>query len=176
MEARDPDEPDSTVSDGAEEYRALTAAIRELIAVMHEGDIGRLEVERGDLRISLTARELVVQPSNGIPAQFPPAILSGVEAAPAAPTPPAAPAVEDHTYIITSPMIGTYYSSSAPGDRPFIQVGDEVEAGQTVAIIEAMKIMNEIVADHAGVVEAILVTNGETVEYGHPLIRIRPFE
>ena len=167
MASRDPDEPDSTERGNADEYQALTAAIRELIKVMHEGDIGRLEVERGDLRISLTARERVALPANGIPAEIPHAITSDAPPAPVAPT------VDDNTYVITSPMIGTYYASSAPGERPFVQPGDEVEVGQTVAIIEAMKIMNEIVAEKEGVIDAILVTNGETVEYGHPLIRLR---
>ncbi len=171
MTTRDPDEPDSLVSGETAEYRALTEAIRDLIKVMHEGDIGRLEVERGDLRISLTARELVAPPANGVQPQIPSAITAGP---PPAAVPPPAPVVDDHVYIVTSPMIGTFYASSAPGERPFVQTGDEVEAGQTVAIIEAMKIMNEIVAEQAGVVEAILVTNGETVEYGHPLMRLRP--
>ncbi|CCF83436.1 acetyl-CoA carboxylase biotin carboxyl carrier protein [Nitrolancea hollandica] len=171
MTTRDPDEPDSLVSGEAAEYRALTEAIRDLIKVMHEGDIGRLEVERGDLRISLTARELIAPPTNGVQPQIPPAITAGP---PPAAVPAPAPVVDDHLYVVTSPMIGTFYASSAPGERPFVQTGDEVEAGQTVAIIEAMKIMNEIVAEQAGVVEAILVTNGETVEYGHPLMRLRP--
>lgn len=171
MTTRNPDQPDSLVSGAAAEYRALTEAIRDLIQVMHEGDIGRLEVERGDLRISLTARDLVTPTTNGVQQQIPAAIAAGPAPAPVT---PAAPAVDDHTYVVTSPMIGTFYASSAPGERPFVQIGDEVEAGQTVAIIEAMKIMNEIVAEQAGVVEAILVTNGETVEYGHPLLRLRP--
>ncbi len=171
MTTRDPEEPDSMASGAAAEYRALTEAIRDLIKVMHEGDIGRLEVERGDLRISLTARDLIAPTTNGVQPQIPPAITAGP---PPAPVTPEAPAVEDHTYVVTSPMIGTFYASSAPGERPFVQTGDEVEAGQTVAIIEAMKIMNEIVAEQAGVVDAILVTNGETVEYGHPLMRLRP--
>lgn len=168
MTTRDSDQPDSITGGAAAEYQTLTAAIRDLIKVMHEGDIGQLEVERGDLRISLTARELLAQPTNGVQPLTLPAITAGT------PPAPAAPAVEDHTYVVSSPMIGTFYASSAPGDRPFVQTGDEVEAGQTVAIIEAMKIMNEIVAEQAGIVEAILVTNGETVEYGHPLLRLRP--
>ncbi|MBX6341665.1 MAG: acetyl-CoA carboxylase, biotin carboxyl carrier protein, partial [Thermomicrobiaceae bacterium] len=70
--------------------------------------------------------------------------------------------------------IGTFYASPAPGERPFVAVGDTVEVGQTVAIIEAMKIMNEIVAERAGVVEEIYVKDGDAVEYGSPLMRLRP--
>ena len=75
--------------------------------------------------------------------------------------------------LITAPMIGTFYTSATPGAPPFVTEGDEVYVGQTIGIIEAMKIMNEIVADGAGVVETILVDNGQPVEYGSPLIRLR---
>ena len=75
---------------------------------------------------------------------------------------------------MTAPMIGTYYASPSPGDPPFVQVGDAVEVGQTIGIIEAMKIMNEIAADRNGVVAEVLVANSQAVEYGSPLIRIVP--
>lgn len=75
-------------------------------------------------------------------------------------------------HVITSPMIGTFYSASAPGEPPFVNIGDEVETGQVVGIIEAMKIMNEITVDKSGVVVEIMVDNAEAVEYGTPLIRI----
>jgi acetyl-CoA carboxylase biotin carboxyl carrier protein len=74
--------------------------------------------------------------------------------------------------LITAPMIGTFYAAATPGAQPFVVEGDEVYVGQTIGIIEAMKIMNEIAADRAGVVEAILVGNGEPVEYGSPLMRL----
>jgi acetyl-CoA carboxylase biotin carboxyl carrier protein len=74
--------------------------------------------------------------------------------------------------LITAPMIGTFYSAATPGAQPFVAEGDEVYVGQTIGIIEAMKIMNEIAADRAGVVEAILVGNGQPVEYGSPLMRL----
>jgi acetyl-CoA carboxylase biotin carboxyl carrier protein len=75
--------------------------------------------------------------------------------------------------LITAPMIGTFYTSATPGDQPFVNEGDEVYVGQTIGIIEAMKIMNEIAADGSGVVESILVGNGQPVEYGSPLLRLR---
>ena len=76
--------------------------------------------------------------------------------------------------VITAPMIGTFYHAPAPGDPPFVNVGDPVEPGQVVGIIEAMKTMNEIPSEHAGVVAEILVANGQPVEYGQPLIRLEP--
>jgi acetyl-CoA carboxylase biotin carboxyl carrier protein len=75
--------------------------------------------------------------------------------------------------LITAPMIGTFYTSATPGAQPFVNEGDEVSVGQTIGIIEAMKIMNEIAADSSGVVDTILVGNGQPVEYGSPLIRLR---
>jgi acetyl-CoA carboxylase biotin carboxyl carrier protein len=74
--------------------------------------------------------------------------------------------------LITAPMIGTFYAAATPGAQPFVAEGDDVYVGQTIGIIEAMKIMNEIAADRAGVVEAILVGNGQPVEYGSPLMRL----
>jgi acetyl-CoA carboxylase biotin carboxyl carrier protein len=77
-------------------------------------------------------------------------------------------------HLILAPMIGTYYAASAPGEAAFVRTGDRIEQGQTVGIIEAMKILNEITADSAGIVEEILVKNAEAVEYGQPLMRILP--
>jgi biotin carboxyl carrier protein len=79
---------------------------------------------------------------------------------------------ESPEVLITAPMIGTFYAAATPGAQPFVAEGDEVYVGQTIGIIEAMKIMNEIAADRAGVVEAILVGNGQPVEYGSPLMRL----
>jgi acetyl-CoA carboxylase biotin carboxyl carrier protein len=93
-------------------------------------------------------------------------------AAPAAGSPAAeaAPAIEGH--VVKSPMVGTFYRSPSPGAKPFVEIGDAVKAGQTVCIIEAMKLLNEIEADKDGIVRAILVENGQPVEYGEPLVVI----
>ena len=155
------DAPSSLPTD---DYTGLTGAVRELVTIMREGGISQLDVSRGDLRISLSAH---AAPASA--AAMPAAHAVGGET----PTRPAEPALDEHVAVVTSPMIGTYYASPAPGELPFIQVGDAVEVGQTVAIIEAMKIMNEIVAEQAGLVEQILVRDGEPVEYGHPLLRLR---
>lgn len=146
----------------------LTQAVRELVTVMHQGDIERLEISQGDLHILLCARS----------SNFgqPPATAPASEPDQAAPSPETRSAPEDTTnyHHITSPMVGTFYEAPSPGEKPFVRPGDTVDAGQTVAIIEAMKIMNEIVADRPGVIDAVLVENGEAVEFGHPLFRLRP--
>jgi acetyl-CoA carboxylase biotin carboxyl carrier protein len=86
--------------------------------------------------------------------------------------PPVSSEPDPPEILITAPMIGTFYAAATPGAQPFVAVGDEVYVGQTIGIIEAMKIMNEIAADRAGIVEAILVGNGQPVEYGSPLMRL----
>ena len=137
----------------------LIGAVRELISLMSKGGISELDLTSGDVSIRL--RGTATQAA----AQAP----STTEAQPES-SAPAARQAESHT--ITAPMIGTYYAAPSPGDDPFVQVGDEVEVGQVVGIIEAMKIMNEIVADKPGVVSEILVENAQAVEYGSDLVRL----
>jgi acetyl-CoA carboxylase biotin carboxyl carrier protein len=158
--------PSQDVKGGATQssvdYAELTDAVRQLVQVMRDGGIGQLDVRQGDLRISLkSARVMEFEHASVEPTHF--SQQPSVDA-------PAEPAATGH--LITSPMIGTYYSAPGPNERPFVQVGDRVEVGQTVAIIEAMKIMNEIVSEYAGTVAEMIVKNGEAVEYGHPLIRL----
>ena len=90
---------------------------------------------------------------------------------PAVPLPQATPP-EPEGHIVKSPMVGTYYRCPSPGAKPFVEVGDSVKKGQTICIIEAMKLMNEIEADKDGVIKAVLVENGQPVEYGEPLLII----
>ena len=101
-------------------------------------------------------------------AESAPAVVSEASAAP----PPAVPA--DDLHVIKSPIVGTFYSAPNPESGPFVKVGDTVQAGQTVCIIEAMKLMNEIEADISGEVARIMVENGQPVEYGEPLFALRP--
>ncbi|MBB5419285.1 acetyl-CoA carboxylase biotin carboxyl carrier protein [Paraburkholderia atlantica] len=146
--------------------------LKTLIDLVSESGISELEVTEGEgkVRIVKNAPPVYVQPSASYAApQFPQAAPAAVEApaAASAPATPAAAAPQGH--VVTSPMVGTFYRAPSPGADPFVQVGDTVKEGQTICIIEAMKLLNEIEADKSGVVKEILVENGQAVEYGQPL-------
>jgi acetyl-CoA carboxylase biotin carboxyl carrier protein len=144
--------------------------LKKLIDLVQESGIAELEVTEGEERVKIvrsgraTGETFVTVPAHPAspPAPPPPAA--------AAPAEPPAPPPEGH--MVKSPMVGTFYRASAPDAKPFVEVGDTVKAGQTVCIIEAMKLMNEIESDQDGVVKAILVDNGQPVEYGEPLFVI----
>ncbi|MGN6083086.1 acetyl-CoA carboxylase biotin carboxyl carrier protein [Trinickia sp.] len=150
--------------------------LKTLIDLVSESGISELEVTEGEgkVRIVKNAPPVYVQPSASFAPQFAPsAPVAGVgslEQAPAAAAQAPAAAVQGH--VVTSPMVGTFYRSPSPGAEPFIQVGDSVKEGQTLCIIEAMKLLNEIESDKAGVVKEILIENGQAVEYGQPLFVI----
>ena len=137
----------------------LIGAVRELISLMGKGGITELDLSTGEVSIRLRGGA----GANGaaLPSHLPPT-SAGDTAAPDVP--------EGH--VVTAPMIGTYYAAPSPGDAPFVQIGDEVEVGQAIGIIEAMKIMNEIIADRSGIVLDVLVENAQPVEYGSPLLRL----
>ncbi|MGF6922551.1 acetyl-CoA carboxylase biotin carboxyl carrier protein [Paraburkholderia sp. 40] len=148
--------------------------LKTLIDLVSESGISELEVTEGEgkVRIVKNAPPVYVQPSApyAVPQFAQPAPFGAVEApaAPAgAPATPAAAAPQGH--VVTSPMVGTFYRAPSPGADPFVQVGDTVKEGQTICIIEAMKLLNEIESDKSGVVKEILVENGQAVEYGQPL-------
>ncbi len=132
--------------------------IKKLIDLMIESDLQAIEVKEGDQSIALTRRSPVVA------GNFP-AMPAPVAAAPVAKTPRGA--------VETSPMVGVFYEAPSPGEATFIKVGQTVSAGDTLGIIEAMKIMNPIEATQSGVVEEILVKNGEVIQFGQPLFRYR---
>ena len=146
--------------------------LKTLIDLVSESGISELEVTEGEgkVRIVKNAPPVYVQPSTSYapqysqPAPFAPGAIDAPAAAPAA---PAAAAPQGH--VVTSPMVGTFYRAPSPGADPFVQVGDTVKEGQTICIIEAMKLLNEIESDKSGVVKEILVENGQAVEYGQPL-------
>jgi acetyl-CoA carboxylase biotin carboxyl carrier protein len=143
--------------------------IRELIRLAEETGVAELEVQRGENRVR-------IRKSFGAEGNI---VLAAPQAAPAAaaPAPKAeAPAARqpDSLHYVPSPIVGTYYECSSPGTPPFVKVGDHVRIGQVLCIIESMKLMNEIEADVAGVVESKLVPNGQPVEYGEKLFGIRP--
>jgi acetyl-CoA carboxylase biotin carboxyl carrier protein len=141
--------------------------IRELIQLANETGVAELEVQRGENRVRIrrggsVGQEIVVDP----------------------PTAPAAAAVPSHitlekphdpnVVLVKSPIVGTYYECPSPGAPPFVRVGERVQPGKVLCIIESMKLMNEIEAETAGIVESKLVLNGQPVEYGEALFAVRP--
>jgi acetyl-CoA carboxylase biotin carboxyl carrier protein len=146
--------------------------LKTLIDLVSESGISELEVTEGEgkVRIVKNAPPVYVQPSAQFAPQYAQAAPVGGEApaaAAGAPATPAAAAPQGH--VVTSPMVGTFYRAPSPGADPFVQVGDTVKEGQTICIIEAMKLLNEIESDQSGVIKEILVENGQAVEYGQPL-------
>jgi acetyl-CoA carboxylase biotin carboxyl carrier protein len=143
----------------------VTAAVRELVELMRNNGLAKVDVVAGDVSIKLQAV--------GAGQTAPIVVTATKENQPPAPV---EPAEEPKGHLVTAPMIGTFYTSPSPGDPPFVQVGDHVDAGQIIGIIEAMKIMNEISADRSGIVAEFLVSNAQAVEYGSPLLRVMPEE
>jgi len=144
--------------------------LKKLIDLVQESGISELEVTEGEekVRIAKHLATAVAAPAAYV-ASVPQAVAAPAAAAPAAA--PAAPAVPDGN-VVKSPMVGTFYRSSAPGAKSFVEVGDSVSSGDTLCIIEAMKLMNEIESEVSGTIKAILVENGQPVEYGQPLFVI----
>ena len=148
--------------------------LKKLIDLVEESGIAELEITEGEEKVKIVrggsgGREVVVlsPPAQGA---SPPAVQAAVAVAPAPAPEEKAPVPEGH--IVKAPMVGTFYRSGSPGAKPFVEVGDVVKAGQPICIIEAMKLMNEIEADKDGVIKAIMVENGQPVEYGEPLVLI----
>jgi acetyl-CoA carboxylase biotin carboxyl carrier protein len=140
--------------------------LKTLIDLVQQSGIAELEITEGEekVRISRGVAGSQAMPQPGTVYVTAPGVAPAVEPA-ALPAEAAAP--EGH--VVKSPMVGTFYRSSAPGAKPFVEVGQAVKAGETVCIIEAMKLLNEIEADQDGVIKEILVENGEPVEFGEPL-------
>jgi acetyl-CoA carboxylase biotin carboxyl carrier protein len=147
--------------------------IRELIQLVVESGIAELELERGGDRVRIR-RTLEPRAAFSTEAPQPPSSPGTVvEGAPTAAAPPP-PAPNANEHIVKSPIVGTYYESPKPGDPPFVKVGDSVEPGQVLCIIESMKLMNEIESEIAGTIVAKLMESGRPVEYGEALFAIRP--
>ena len=147
--------------------------VKKLIELLDESGIAEIEITEGEesVRISRypqgTAVTQVAAPAP-MPVAAPPPAAPVNEEAPAAAVQPA----EDDGFLVTAPMVGTFYAASSPGSAPYVQIGDRVNEGDTLCIIEAMKMMNQIEADVSGVVKSIRVQNGEPVEYGQTLFVI----
>jgi len=142
--------------------------LKTLIELVETSGIAELEIQEGEERVRIT-REGAPGPQTVMLHAAPQVAAAVPVPAPAAePAAPAAP--EGHT--VKSPMVGTFYRSASPGAKPFVEIGDTVAQGDALCIIEAMKLMNEIEADAAGTIKAILVENGQAVEFGQPMFVI----
>ena len=149
--------------------------VKKLIELLEESGISELEISEGEESVRISR-----WPTGGMPAPAPQAIHVAAPAA-AAPAAAAAPSAEGAGaggaempagHVVASPMVGTFYRAPSPGAKEFVQVGQSVKAGDTLCIIEAMKMMNQIEADKSGVIKAVLVENAEPVEFGQPLFVI----
>ncbi|MDD5271613.1 MAG: acetyl-CoA carboxylase biotin carboxyl carrier protein [Methylovulum sp.] len=142
--------------------------IKKLIEMLEESGIAELEVKEGEesIRISRYGNQAA-------PMVYPPQVIAPPTVAVAPTTTPSTPAEEAVSgHVVKSPMVGTFYRSASPGTKVFVEVGHAVQVGDTLCIIEAMKILNQIEADHTGTIKQILVDNAEPVEYGQPLFII----
>jgi acetyl-CoA carboxylase biotin carboxyl carrier protein len=147
--------------------------VKKLIELLEESDVAEIEIHEGEESVRIS-RNSSMPAAMAMPAMMPQAPV----AAPAAPAAAPAPATAEESepelvgHAVRSPMVGTFYRSPSPGSKPFVEVGQQVSAGDTLCIIEAMKILNQIESDKAGTVKQILVENGEPVEYNEPLFII----
>jgi acetyl-CoA carboxylase biotin carboxyl carrier protein len=142
--------------------------IKTLIELVENSGIAELEISEGEERVRIS-RSSSVQP---VYASAPQPQFAQAPAAPAAAAPAAAAPAAPEGHIVKSPMVGSFYRSASPGSKPFVDIGQSVSAGETLCIIEAMKLLNEIESDQSGVIKAILVENGQAVEFGQPLFII----
>ena len=148
--------------------------LKKLIDLVQESGIAELEITEGEEKVKIVkggaAAMVAAAPTMMAPvAAAAPAAVRGTAAATAAAVPAAEPAGAPEGHVVKAPMVGTFYRSPSPDAKVFVEVGQAVKEGDTICIIEAMKLMNEIEADASGSVKAILVENGQPVEYGQPL-------
>jgi acetyl-CoA carboxylase biotin carboxyl carrier protein len=144
--------------------------LKTLIELVESSGIGELEIQEGEERVRIT-RAVAAGTASAAPTVYAAAPAPVAATAPApVEAPPAAAEPEGH--FVKSPMVGTFYRAASPGAKPFVDVGDSIQQGDPLCIIEAMKLMNEIESDKTGIVKAILVENGQPVEYGQALFII----
>lgn len=141
--------------------------VKKLIELVEESSIAEIEIQEGENFVRISRNS----PNAAVVTQMAP--MAAPVAAPVATAPAAAPAAAVETgHLVKSPMVGTFYRSPAPGASSFVEVGSKVKKGDTLCIVEAMKMMNQIVADKDGVVEAVMVEDGQPVEFDQPLVRL----
>jgi acetyl-CoA carboxylase biotin carboxyl carrier protein len=144
--------------------------VRELLAILNQTDIEELSLKSSDFELTIRkgSSSVSIQPAA---APIAPASLAVAVSTAAA---PAVPVVDKSWVEVTSPMVGTFYRSPAPDEPSFVDVGDTIRKGQTICIIEAMKLMNELEAEVSGEIMEILVENGKPIEFGQPLMQVKP--
>jgi len=151
--------------------------LKTLIDLVSESNISELEITEADGKVRIVKADAhAAAPPQMVMQAPPPTLVAQAPTAPAA-SPAGSPAAQaeapaESGHVVKSPMVGTFYRSSSPGAKAFVEVGDQVKEGQAICIIEAMKIMNEIEADKSGTVTKILAQNGQAVEFGQPLFII----
>jgi acetyl-CoA carboxylase biotin carboxyl carrier protein len=144
--------------------------LKTLIDLVSESNVSELEITEAEGKVRIV-KSMPAGPVGQVFAAPAPVVASVqpvVDAAPPVVASSAAP-VESSGHVVKSPMVGTFYRASSPGAKPFVEIGDTIKEGETICIVEAMKILNEIEADKSGTVKQILVENGQAVEYGQPL-------
>lgn len=144
--------------------------LKTLIELVESSGIAELEISEGEERVRITRTAASVLQTYA-PAPQQPIITAAAPQTAASAAEPAKPAVAEG-HVVKSPMVGTFYRSASPGSKAFVDVGQSVNSGDTLCIIEAMKLLNEIDSDQSGVIKAILVENGQPVEFGQPLFVI----
>jgi acetyl-CoA carboxylase biotin carboxyl carrier protein len=147
--------------------------VKKLIELLEESGIAEIEIKEGEESVRISRNPAGAPPVMAAPVAAP-APAPAAQPAPAAAAAPGEPAEAEvpEGHVIKSPMVGTFYRAPSPGASPFVEVGQQVNVGDTLCIIEAMKLLNQIEADQAGVIKAILVENGQPVEYDQPLFII----
>jgi acetyl-CoA carboxylase biotin carboxyl carrier protein len=147
--------------------------LKTLIDLVSESNVSELEITEAEGKVRIVKGGPAGAQGTAVPMMMQPAAAAAPPLAPAAAAPTAAAAPEaPKGHAVKSPMVGTFYRASSPGAKPFVEVGGQVKEGETICIIEAMKILNEIEADKSGTVTQILCENGQAVEYGQPLFVI----
>jgi acetyl-CoA carboxylase biotin carboxyl carrier protein len=145
--------------------------LKKLIELVEESGIGELEITEGEEKVRISKSASSTQAYVTAPPVMQAVSPAGAEPVAAAPAPAGAESLPEG-HIVKAPMVGTFYRTSTPGANPFVEVGQAVKAGETLCIIEAMKLLNEIESDKDGIIKAVLVENGQPVEYGEPLFVI----
>ena len=145
--------------------------LKTLIDLVSESNVSELEITEAEGKVRIVKGPVGAPPAMAAPVMVAAPVAAPASFAPAAPD-AAVEAPVPSGHVVKSPMVGTFYTSSSPDSKPFVQVGSVVKEGETICIIEAMKILNEIEADKSGTVSRILVDNGQAVEYGQPMFMI----